>query len=174
MRCFIVCKTFLNEDEQLITPMDLMLTMDKQQAIQYVINVNPKHFHQMFVFDFLVGNTDRHLRNYGIIKSSINCKAAPVFDNDKALFSAVLNDNSVLFNEFDPYLQSKAGISTLLYTDAVKIVKQYSGLENLFFVDNIEKQVRHIVNTLPTDMSEIRRKNIVHQILLRFAQLMRL
>ena len=174
-KCFvdkaIVCNTFLGADEQLITPMNLCTTAPTQQTLEYVMQVNPRHFHQMRVFDYLVCNTDRHLNNYGFIRSDTGYRAAPVFDNDKALFSTQANDNSPLFREFDPYLRSRAGFHASLYKDAVSIIQQYGGLNCLFNLNGFEMYLRNIVNAVPTDMTKQRRQNIINLVMLQLKHL---
>lgn len=39
----------------------------------------------IFIFDVLIGNSDRHIGNYGVIIDGKNSRMAPIFDNDSML-----------------------------------------------------------------------------------------
>ncbi len=54
----------------------------------------------MLAFDVLLCNTDRHLTNFGILRDNATGKPlglAPIFDNGRALFPNVANDDSEQF-----------------------------------------------------------------------------
>lgn len=46
----------------------------------------------IFIFDVLIANCDRHGENLGIIKNGKETHMAPVFDNDKMLSDAAINE----------------------------------------------------------------------------------
>ena len=54
----------------------------------------------MFTFDALVCNTDRHLTNFGILRDNATgapCGMAPIFDNGRGLFPNVADDDANQF-----------------------------------------------------------------------------
>ena len=46
----------------------------------------------IFLFDALIGNEDRHADNYGLIRDGKNVSFAPLFDNEKMLGNNSIND----------------------------------------------------------------------------------
>ena len=64
----------------------------------------------MLVFDALVCNVDRHLTNFGVLRDSATGKAlglAPLFDNGRALFPNVADDDALQF-ELESQLRGPA------------------------------------------------------------------
>lgn len=105
------CKSFLNNNEYFITASRLyeLLTggnnlsdklsffSDARERLYYLINLykmagineidSLNYFRKIFLLDYIILNTDRHMRNIGIIYDS--CKnsydIAPIFDNGNSL-----------------------------------------------------------------------------------------
>ena len=48
-------------------------------------------FNQMYIFDALFGNPDRHKGNWGVLKTQSGYAFAPIFDNGACLFPRALN-----------------------------------------------------------------------------------
>ena len=94
----VACKDFLNKDEELIEMgnASLSLSTEKKYAASiedvyeminilsrnYKLNKNDaiSRFWDMFVVDTLIGNTDRHLGNWGFIKKDDILTMAPIYD----------------------------------------------------------------------------------------------
>lgn len=99
----VACKDFLNKDEELIEigNASLSLSTEKKYAASiedvyeminilsqnYKLNKNNaiSRFWDMFVVDTLIGNTDRHLGNWGFIKKDDILTMAPVYDCGSSL-----------------------------------------------------------------------------------------
>ena len=47
------------------------------------------HFLNMLVFDFLIGNSDRHQNNWAVLKSGDNTDFSPLYDNGSSLCSFI-------------------------------------------------------------------------------------
>ncbi len=58
------------------------------------------HFLKVMIFDFIIGNSDRHSNNWAIIKNSISESFAPVYDNGSSLCSFIKE------SQIDGYLRS--------------------------------------------------------------------
>lgn len=63
---------------------DLNLT---EKLMDKIINI--------FIFDILIGNIDRHLLNYGVIEGDNLIDIAPIFDNEK-----MLNESSIYYGDY--------------------------------------------------------------------------
>ena len=99
----VACKDFLNKDEELIEMgnASLSLSTEKKYAASiedvyeminilsrnYKLNKNDaiSRFWDMFVVDTLIGNTDRHLGNWGFIKKDDILTMAPIYDCGSSL-----------------------------------------------------------------------------------------
>lgn len=62
-----------------------------------------EEFVSIFLFDTIIGNTDRHQDNWGIViekksKSSNNVKISPAYDNGTSLCYEILDDNIINFS----------------------------------------------------------------------------
>lgn len=57
-----------------------------------------KDIDNMIVFDYIVNNTDRHLKNFGFLINGDNIRFAPLYDNGLALGSH-LDDEDIEFEE---------------------------------------------------------------------------
>lgn len=162
----IKCHKFYGEQETFITPLDLMQNCSIKEAVLKIAVVDRKRFTQMVLFDFLIANDDRHLRNYGVIKDVAGMRFAPLFDNDKALFSHDV-DNSQFFGTFNQWQRSKVGLYSMLYDGVVSELKLYKNAKVLLDLDAYRKNIKQIVYALPTDMTVARRENIIQQLNIR-------
>lgn len=50
-------------------------------------------FNEMYVFDALLGNPDRHRGNWGVLRTTHGYTMAPIFDNGASLFPRAININ---------------------------------------------------------------------------------
>jgi hypothetical protein len=67
------------------------------EMIEEVLNQHLELFNNfigVMVFDFLIGNTDRHQSNWAIIENQNNLKFAPLYDNSSSL-CAYINDDKI-------------------------------------------------------------------------------
>ena len=99
----VACKDFLNKDEELIEIGNVSLSLSAERKddasiedVYEMINILSKNykltkndtisrFWDMFVVDTLIGNTDRHLGNWGFIKKDDILTMAPVYDCGSSL-----------------------------------------------------------------------------------------
>ena len=93
------CKNFLKDDEEIITASDILKketrsdTLSKFEEYIDILNNNGiknarKKVTDMYLIDFLVLNTDRHMKNYGIIRNVETLKwekVTPIFDTGESL-----------------------------------------------------------------------------------------
>lgn len=114
----VACKDFTNEKQKLIefsslansiTDVDKKFTTKIEDIYEVFNNLNYdfdkklmiENFWNMFVVDTLIGNTDRHLSNFGVIDDGETLKFAPVYDCGSALHPLLTDEkiNYLLNNE---------------------------------------------------------------------------
>ncbi|MCD8130861.1 MAG: excisionase [Lachnospiraceae bacterium] len=97
---YCMCKNMLREDEELITAWDLICNVKKPNSMndyQFVLSQYHKNglrdaeekLSKMFVCDFILANSDRHWRNFGVIRNVETLEytgAAPIYDTGKSLW----------------------------------------------------------------------------------------
>lgn len=96
------CKNFLTQDEEIISASDIM-NLDSDDNLSnyeryvsilesYGIKNVKKKLSDMYIVDYLMLNTDRHMKNYGIIRNVKTLKwerITPIFDTGTSLQSDV-------------------------------------------------------------------------------------
>ena len=96
------CKNFLTKDEEIISASDIM-NLEKSDNVSdyekyvsilesYGIKDVKKKLSDMYIVDYLMLNTDRHMKNYGIIRNVKTLeweRITPIFDTGTSLQSDV-------------------------------------------------------------------------------------
>lgn len=123
------------------------------------------HLDNMIVFDYIVNNTDRHLKNFGFLAKEDKIRFAPIYDNGLALGSHLDNED-IEFEEIQDLLidsdyakcfntsnQKQLCLiekcSLNLDFDYEKVVRKYS---NYFS----EKRLEFILELLKTRVEEVK------------------
>ena len=96
------CKNFLTKDEEIISASDIMNLEKNNNVSDYERYVSileshgikdvKKKLSDMYIVDYLMLNTDRHMKNYGIIRNVKTLKwerITPIFDTGTSLQSDV-------------------------------------------------------------------------------------
>lgn len=96
------CKNFLTKDEEIISASDIMNLEKNDNVSDYERYVSileshgikdvKKKLSDMYIVDYLMLNTDRHMKNYGIIRNVKTLKwerITPIFDTGTSLQSDV-------------------------------------------------------------------------------------
>lgn len=99
---YCICKCFTSDSIELITAYDMIQSEKKRNSVSYyqhLIQVCTKHgmdedvirsfLEYQIVTDFVLTNTDRHLRNIGVLRDTNTLKLvgmAPIFDTGNAMF----------------------------------------------------------------------------------------
>lgn len=93
------CENFVSEDEEIISAYDVFKSEKKPNNIndyEFYIQVLEKHnvpnarknAEDMFILDYLMLNTDRHLKNFGVIRN-VNTlewvRTTPIFDTGQSM-----------------------------------------------------------------------------------------
>lgn len=130
------------------------------------------HLDNMIVFDYIINNTDRHLKNFGFLAKEDKIKFAPIYDNGLALGSH-LDNEEIEFEEISDLLMdsdyakcfhtsNKKQLSLVkkcslnFNFDYEKVVIKYS---NYFS----EKRVEFILELLKTRIQEVKKCSFQNQ-----------
>lgn len=100
-----VCKSFVDAEHIAISLYDIMLKNDcsQNQAVKFICDRNVEFHCKMLLFDFIIANPDRHLRNLGFMKYQNALSVLPLYDHDKALYSMRVNHTGQPFSSIDIY-----------------------------------------------------------------------
>ncbi len=173
---------------------------DKQEyySLEMILNsldeYNLKYeFLKIIIFDFLIGNTDRHQNNWAVIRTENNLKMCPLYDNGSSLccyieeekIDTYLGNDIVKFNSLvDSKSKSRIRINKYrrkepTHLEVLKHIKQnYS--EHVLHLINIIKEVingqslDNIFESYPDELFSKKRKQLVKLFLLEKVKLMKL
>lgn len=93
------CEDFISSDEEIIVAFDVYNSKPKsnrESDYEHYINILESHnvlnaretVENMFILDFLIMNTDRHMRNFGVIRNVNSLewvRCTPIFDNGQSM-----------------------------------------------------------------------------------------
>lgn len=93
------CENFVNKNEELISAYDVFQSTIKENTIndyEHYVHILENHgildarkkITEMFVVDYLMMNTDRHLKNFGVIRNIETLKwerVTPIFDTGQSM-----------------------------------------------------------------------------------------
>jgi hypothetical protein len=149
-------------------------------------------FLKILVFDFLIGNTDRHQNNWAILKSENNIRICPMYDNGSSLccyieeknLDSYLGKDKLRFNSIvDSKSKSRIRINKKTkkeptHLEVLQHIKQYNSNSNILKLINSittlisEKSIDKIMSIYPEDILSSKRKNLIKMFLLKKVALM--
>lgn len=151
------CNNFITENEEIISAYDIFKSIKKSNNIndyEHYINILEKHdvpnarfnVASMFLVDYLMMNTDRHMKNFGVVRDVNNLKwvrTAPIFDTGQSM-----QCDKVVANMNFEYGKGKFFSNTEKdYDEILKII--YKDVKNI----NID-----LLNDLPLDYENLLKK----------------
>lgn len=115
----------------------------------------------IFLFDVLIANYDRHVGNYGLIISNNNVSVAPIFDNENMLsvYSMVDGDFCIGMEDKD-YYESDLFTKFLKLSSDIYLEKFESKLW-IIEQENIKKVIEKVENKIGIQIDEETRKRIL-------------
>lgn len=123
----------------------------------------------IFIFDALIANIDRHGKNFGIILDGKNSRIAPVFDNGRMLdpisisygkYNLCIESGETVINTKGNHLYKFLDISDKRYTERFKEGLEIISDENLIELFNeIEKESIEVNPMIETELLELFTKN---------------
>ena len=136
----VACKDFLNSGEELIEISNVSLSLSAERKydasiedVYEMINILSKNykltkndtisrFWDMFVVDTLIGNTDRHLGNWGFIKKDDIISFAPVYDCGSSLHPLLSENEQIkLMSDSIAFKNSSYNIASVYTMNNKKI-----------------------------------------------------
>ena len=155
---------------------DIYEVISKEDFIKNKLEILD-NFWDIFVIDALIGNSDRHLGNWGVIEKSGKISFAPVYDCGSAL-GATLDDNTmkkildnpILFkaNEFNKTSNYTFRNQKIFYHEMFNKPSKALAFAILRIVPRIDiPKIHELVNNTP-ELSEVRKEYINKSIDLRF------
>lgn len=142
-----------------------------------------RDFIKIMIFDALVGETDRHEENWGIIKSKNSYRLAPLYDNGCNLLRDFKNEDYAQkfydgIKSFDSHIKKS---ETIIYKE--DIPKKYKHFELIEYlnslyneevqkeIDNLDKltesKIKEIVEKIPDDLLTNKHREYIIKYLLK-------
>lgn len=163
-----VCRSFIDPDHAAITLYDVMLKNDctQNQAVSFLCKKNVLFHCQMLLFDFIIANPDRHLRNLGFMKHDNQLEVLPLYDHDKALYSTRANHVGEPFSRVDIYERERLYNTFML--NLIHTAKQLLPAAQLLTLCQWERLLAcdTLVNKYVA-LPELRRQSIISMIKIR-------
>jgi hypothetical protein len=148
------CNNFLNSDEEIITANDIFNSVKKnnnESDFNHYLKIlednkvpNARiNLENMFILDYIIMNTDRHMKNYGVIRN-VNTlewiKLTPIFDNGQSMECEKLS-NEISFN--DGYGKYFTNINKK-FSEYLKNIKDFSRID-ISKLDGIVEEYKNIL-----------------------------
>ncbi len=118
------CELFCDVDTSYIAIGRLVREGGVRAVLKYLKDLSEEYYQKaidMFVFDAVICNTDRHFGNYGVLVDNKSNKikgTAPVFDNGISLFTFAMDDD---LRDIKAYAKTRAPAT---YPDFVRFAKE--------------------------------------------------
>ena len=137
-RIYSVCDNFLSDDEEYVPAYWVeRLYVKKNHESTYTHYVNcceklgcekvPEQLSKMIVCDDILANTDRHFRNFGIIRNvhTLGCRPAPIFDSGNSLwFNVSDSDLKTMQPDYKSKQFYESSAKQLLLVDDFSIIDE--------------------------------------------------
>jgi hypothetical protein len=184
-----ICKCMVNENTELLyarNVFDLNENKELDRYKQYIdicekngLKEIYKDLDNMIIIDYLIGNTDRHPRNFGIIRNADNLewiKAAPIYDNGNSLFYSedikkINNNNIDSFCKWTS-ISNKNNLDNIKYPewyneskikDILNIINNGLKYNDLLSIERISK-ITDIIETRIKELNKILSKKVGNKV----------
>ena len=164
----VVCESFADSNHVAVSLYDVMMKNDctQSRAVEFICNKNIEFHCMLLLFDFIIANPDRHLRNLGFMKHNNTLSILPLYDHDKALYSTRVNHSGEPFSRVDIYERERLYSSFML--NLITIAKQLMPKTKLKTLCPWEKLLScDVIVNKYSDLLEERRQSIISMIKLR-------
>lgn len=120
----------------------------------------------MLIFDFLIGNTDRHQNNWAIIQDDESNKLSPLYDNGSSLCCYISEEKIDFYlgndiQRFQSLVNSKSTSRIRINKNERKEPKHLEVLE--YLRDNYYDEVIDIVKSILNNINEISINSILEK-----------
>ena len=154
---FSVCQDFITSETELVSAYHIMQSRKKPNdlsdyefylscAEQLGVKNIREQTEKMIVLDFLIGNEDRHVNNFGVIRNAVTLEwigVAPIFDCGTSLW---YNTQESLIKLLSPNLPAKPFKKT--HREQIKLVKDFSWLD-MKKLKGMEEEMEEILSQSP-------------------------
>ena len=154
---FSVCQDFITSETELVSAYHIMQSRKKPNDLsdyefylscveQFGVKNIREQTEKMIVLDFLIGNTDRHFNNFGLIRNAVTLEwigVAPIFDCGTSLW---YNTQERLIKPLSPNLPAKPFKKT--HREQIKLVKDFSWID-LKALDGMKEKIEEILSQSP-------------------------
>lgn len=119
------CELFTSKDISFVPVSRVVTSGGVKTVLEYYEGLGIKYFDKlidMFVFDALVCNTDRHFGNFGFLVDNYTNKIidnAPIFDNGLSLWCYAMEEE---LDDIDSYVKTRTPAT---YSDFIEFAKAY-------------------------------------------------
>lgn len=162
------CENFVSSDEEIISAYDIYKSVKKPNNIndyEHYINILEQHnvpdarknVASMFLVDYILMNTDRHMKNFGVIRNVNTLKwerTAPIFDTGQSMQCDKIVANMNFVTGTGKFFSN----TNKKYDDILKTVLPDVGIIDVSLLDGLadvyEKLLKEYQNK--TDMSDNR------------------
>lgn len=149
---------------------------DEYYSLEMILNsLKNYNFQRDFlkipVFDFLIGNTDRHQSNWAILQKDKSVKLCPLYDNGSSLCCYIQESkiDSYLGNDKNRFLSLVNSKSTSRIRINKKLKKEPTHLEVLKFLrDNYYNDIINFIRTIKDNINE----NNIDRVLENYSNIM--
>ena len=143
------------------------------------------------VFDFLIGNTDRHQSNWAVLAEGDSIKICPLYDNGSSLCCYIQEENLDSFLgkdlvKFNAQVNSKSKSIIRIngkvkkhptHYEVLRHIKEHYYLEVAELIDTInsnitEEKLDRLLDAYPSEVLSIKRKQLIRKFLLAKVDLM--
>lgn len=116
--------------------------------IKNIYKENFEQFEDMMLFDAIIGNTDRHLANFGMLKDNNTgelLKPFPVFDNGLSMLNHMTEDEITNKNYINQYNRERTNAFNQNFDEAMKLYSKDRHISKLIKLKNfkIEKHTKY-------------------------------
>ena len=164
---YSICENFVDENTEFVTAYQISKTLEKDEDTTKYQHFNKccrklnipgmqEHLDKMLTFDFLVANTDRHMRNFGAIRNVETLeflKPAPVFDNESSLW---MNTPIIMMDQ--TYNNSKPFEN--VHEKQIELVSSLNGMDFKILDTNIDT-LRDILDGNPFMDDKLEKKKLI-------------
>ncbi len=119
----------------------------------------------VFLFDILIGNFDRHIENYGILIHHDDISLAPLFDNGEMLSSFAVYDGEfamgIDIHDYSDFHEEESLLHKFLRVSDRAYAERLSNKLSIISNDNMEDVIRRVELKIKHPMNTFIKQNII-------------
>lgn len=120
-----------------------VVTLDAKVILEIkkIYKENFQHFEDMMLFDAIIGNTDRHLGNFGMLKNNNTgelLKPFPVFDNGLSMLNDMTKDEIMNEDYINQYNRNKTNAFNQSFEETIKLYSKDRHISKLIQLKNFK------------------------------------